>query len=172
MKSILELCRALPDSEPELRSRAGEFNEAVALLLEPKPEPITARQLRERVGMDEWYSTEVVLSDRGLWGAEIGTDHNLDSQGVFDLARDDVNVVWKTNCDAMNDIADAKAATDALIGRGFRIRIECTKGLWNVWLYWPLDSSNPKEVTWLAASTEEVARSACALLAANALSAK
>jgi len=28
-KTIIELCRALPDSEPELRSRADEFNLAV-----------------------------------------------------------------------------------------------------------------------------------------------
>jgi len=166
--TIIELCRALPDSEPELRARADEFNEAVALLLEPKPEPITARQLRERVGMDEWYSTEIVLSDRGLWGAEIGTDHNLDSQGVFDLARDDVNVVWKTNCDAMDDIADAKAATDALIGEGFQMEILLSKEtrLWWCSLY--LHRGVDVEVE---ASTEEVARSACALLAANALSA-
>ena len=71
--------------------------------------------------------------------------------------------------DYIGSIAAAKAAADALIGRGFRIRIECTKGLWNVWLYWPLDSSDPKKVMWLAASTEEAARSACALLAANAM---
>jgi hypothetical protein len=173
MKTIIELCQSLPDSEPELRSRAGEFNEAVALLLEPKPEPITARQLRERVGMDEWYSTEIVLSDRGLWGAEIGTDHNLDSQGVFDLARDDVNVVWKTNCDAMDDIADAKAATDALLKLGARsLEIYCrdAEAYCCGVLVRNLSCGYAK---WVAvcteASTEEAARSACALLAANAL---
>jgi hypothetical protein len=33
MKSILDLCRELPASEPEIRERAGEFNPAVWLAI-------------------------------------------------------------------------------------------------------------------------------------------
>lgn len=129
MKTILDLCEALPDSEPELRERADEFNKEIA-----------EKVMGWRVHCDPAFfvtATGDICCNRSLWYP-------------------------------MGSITDAKAATDALIGRGFRIRIECAKGWWNVWLYWPLDSTDPKGVTWIAAPDEPLARSAAAYLAAMA----
>jgi len=120
-KTIIELCRALPDSEAELRARADEFNETVYLSL-GSPEGQRDRIMPDYIG----------------------------------------------------SIADAKAATDALLKLGARsLEIYCRDadayccGV----LVRNLSCGYAKWVKAEAeASTEPLARSACALLAANALS--
>lgn len=114
--TILELCRALPDSEPELRARADEFNLAI----------------------------EQALQVPTRWGAR----------------------------DYVSNIADAKAATDALVVDGWRLKLT-TEPNGRVWCGLQKGkprNSNPLDVD-VVASTEPLARSACALLAADVLSA-
>lgn len=112
MKSIFDLCRELPGSEPELRERAEDFNRAVWLAV-----------------ADDMYS------------ATRGTPNYL------------------------NSIADAKAATDRMIEKGWQLN-----GGFNpferVWWYLLYRQPITIEVT---ASTEPLARSAAALLAAEAM---
>lgn len=126
MKSIFDLCRELPASEPELRGRAGEFNRAV------------------------W-----VAVSKNMYSAIQGTP------------------------DYLNSIADAKAATDRMIetaGTTLNIHFDHVNRLYfveirrsrktggNEWT-----SDYVRDQVQALASTEELARSAAALLAAEAM---
>lgn len=64
----------MPDT-PEPRLAGRELDAALAELMEPRPEPVSARILRERERRFEWYSTYNANSELGWWKAEIGTDH-------------------------------------------------------------------------------------------------
>lgn len=115
--TIIELCRLLPGSEPELRARADEFNLAI----------------------------EQALQVPTRWTAR----------------------------DYMNNIADAKAATDAVLALGAKsLEIYCREAAaYSCAVLVP--NSSRGYVEWVnveaEASTEPLARSACALLAANAI---
>lgn len=130
MKSILDLCRSLPDSEPEIRERAEEFNQTIQALA---PELMFRRS--------------------------VGAIPNWDN------------------------IADAKAATDAMIAHGFGFELELfSSGNW----FAEMSRSNsgqqsreplaamalPMVRCNVIASTMELAMSAAALLAAEAMKEK
>lgn len=122
MKSILDLCRQLPDSEPEIREREREFDETVRLATEP-----------------ETYGRQYL------------------------------------RC-----ISDAKAATDAMIAKGWQF--DCgTVGYdadnWSAAFRRPRQGVDKphkfdRECVAAAASTEELARSAACVLAAEAMKEK
>ncbi len=96
-------------SEKEINEmEAGpEMDALIAAFMEPKPEPITARLLRAREMLTEWYSTHYALSPNRWWRAEIGTAFNMDSHCQFKIERDDELVEWKPAREASTDIADA-----------------------------------------------------------------
>lgn len=111
-KTILDLCRELPDAaaEAELRARARDFNLEV-----------------ERVVI--------------------------------------VPTAWRAR-DYMSNIADAKAATDAVIARiGVWFICGFDGARWRVKLHSEEDGWEAE----VAASTEQLARAACALLATEAM---
>jgi len=112
MKSILDLCRQLPGSEPELRERAEELDEAVRLATEPET---TGRQY-------------------------------------------------------LRCIADAKDATDATVQKGFDCHIYTIDGS-KYTVTHDLEGAPADDpvVVHATASTEELARSAAALLAVEAM---
>lgn len=113
MKSILDLCRSLPDSEPEIREREREFDETVRLATEP-----------------ETYGRQYL------------------------------------RC-----ISDAKAATDAVCAMGYRLEILYSGGRWTVEFY-RLPTKDTVISAEVFASTEELARSAACVLAAEAMKEK
>jgi len=126
-KTILDLCQSLPDSEPELRARADEFNLAVLC---------------------------------AVFGVNIARE----------IAPGDFA--------PLSSIADAKAATDALKACCiFRVTVYGDLSCTATAQIWEVSADNDgawvekKEEVEVEASAEELARSACALLAANALSA-
>jgi hypothetical protein len=162
-KTILELCRALPDSEPELRARRDEFNAAVSAVVFGQPSLGNAHVTYIDGEYDVWgapFSGHSVLRPvrLGLCGCAgyDPEDGRLFGHATFCL---------EPIPNYMGDIKDAKAATDVMLAGGFSLRVDYTKGLWNVYLYWP----NSKEVTWCAGSTEEIARAAVAYLDAVAI---
>ena len=117
MKSIPDLCRLLPDSEPEIRARADEFN-------------------------------------RAIWLA-VAKDMYTATQGTPDY---------------LNSIADAKAATDTMIAKGCWLRIVCVGRGYECAITWVnQDGRIQTPDIILRASTEELARSAAALLASEAI---
>lgn len=111
MKSILDLCRELPASEPEIREREREFDEAVRLATEPET---TDRQY-------------------------------------------------------IRSISDAKTATDAMIAREFKMYVEIAARCYACTLFRTKYGDWPDVFTTARASTEPLARAACALLAAEAM---
>lgn len=124
MKSIIELCRGLPDSESEIRERATEFNFEIATAI------FSATARRDSTGRIE----------------------GIRFAGFQDTDRH-----------YLNRIADAKAATGAI----------CARAGWFLEIYdrgdrWTVSLANEHGEIAVTASTEELARAACALLAAEA----
>jgi len=117
VKSIIDLCRELPGSEPELRGRAEEFNRAV------------------------WLAVS-----KDMYSATQGTP------------------------DYLNSIAGAKAATDRMIERGCWLQVISVGRGYECAITWisPEGDVPPYPQAIIKASTEELARSAAALLAAEA----
>ena len=152
MKSILDLCRELPASEPVIRERAREFGAVLG-------EKVLSWQWRVSAG-----TGRRCLYPPGRYPAHM---REL-ADGAEDLVTD-----W----DGMPlpdpfSIADAKAATDAMRAK-----------LWTFYIQaeYDLDFTSCKMWTWgkgqvievlAEASTEELARSAAALLAAEAMRGK
>lgn len=118
MKSIVDLCREPPDSEPELRERAEEFNRSVWLAV-----------------ADDMYSA---------------------TQGTPDY---------------LNSIADAKAATDRMVERGCWLQVTSVGRGYECAITWisPEGDVPPYPQAIIKASTEELARSAACVLAAEAM---
>ena len=96
-------------SEQEIdKIETGDVMDAlIAALMESKPEAVSAKALREREQMTQWYSTHDAYSPGNWWRAEIGTDHNKDEAGIFRIERDNAPVVWRHARNPSEDIADA-----------------------------------------------------------------
>jgi hypothetical protein len=90
----------------------GEVDEAVAEFMEPRPAPVSARELRRRVRHWEWVSCYDYPSPGGWWVAEIGTDH-----GPPDL--DDEPVTWRPAREPSAEIGDAWLVVEAMRARRF-----------------------------------------------------
>lgn len=93
-----------------------QLDALIAEFMEPQPEAISARALRERLRQEErrpalfdteWYSTHYAYSPDGWWRAQIGTDHNLDENGTFRIEKDDAPVIWQPAREPSENIADA-----------------------------------------------------------------
>lgn len=106
----------------------AELNEAIARLMEPMPEQITARALREKERMTDWYSVHYAYSPGGWWRAQIGTDHNYDENHTYQAARDLAPVRWEPAREPSSNIADAWLIAERL--RYFSIRLG-TNGRWH-----------------------------------------
>lgn len=128
-KTILDLCRELPDAaaEAELRTRAKEFNAEACWRVLNRP-------VSKVLGWDRYETNN-------------GTEPP----------------------DCLDNIADAKAATDAVIARGI--------AEYHHWVFrcfgfqaneWTCEFERESKVS-VTASTEQLARAACALLAAEAM---
>jgi hypothetical protein len=160
MTTILDLCRQLPASEPELRARVSEFNEAVGAIVfrhkilgrtavcyvdgeEIWPEGVTPKSVPYT---EKSVYLQVCHCDRIMYDEEISFGHSLNCQAVLP--------------DYINSIADAKAATDALRDQ-FSIDILDLGSSWSVRL------DGEEAVITVRASTEPLARAACALLGAK-----
>lgn len=150
MKSILDLCRDLPASEPETRERAREFGAV----------------LGEKVLGWQWR-VSASTGRRCLYPLGRHPAHMRElADGAEDLVTD-----W----DGMPlpdpfSIADAKTATDAMIARGcliFTVGIDPTLHKCEITFH-DLDTQVKWEVG-AYATTEELARSAAALLAAEVM---
>lgn len=145
MKSILDLCRELPASEPEIRARAGGFNNLVA-------ERVTGV-----VCCDRWLMLQVTMA-----GAAYGKTCNHEQCAPIQRFPD-----------YLSSITAAKAATDAIIA-------SATGGAW--WEFWLHNTASGFHCELhyreghsiharvvAQASTEELARSAACVLAAEAM---
>lgn len=166
-KTILDLCRELPDAaaEAELRARAGELGQDVAMSVMGWT-PVYVRSIicsRSRVGsfLGGHYRTREECRINCDFGYE---------PCLFWLNRSG-NSFGKTeyNWNPLDDIADAKAATDSLIVRGI--------AEYHHWVFrcfgfqaneWTCEFERESKVS-VTASTEQLARAACALLAAEAM---
>jgi hypothetical protein len=145
MKSILDLCRELPASEPEIRARAGEFNNLVA-------ERVTGV-----VCCDRWSMLQVTMAGV-IYGKTCNHEKCTPIQRFPNY---------------LSSITAAKTATDAIIA-------SATGGAW--WEFWLHNTASGFQCelyhregySILArvvaqASTEELARSAACVLAAEAM---
>lgn len=157
-KSILELCQSLPDSEPELRARADKF----------------AAEIAERVM--GWRAVYLRANKRDH-GCFIGGHYTTREACAADCIEECEPVLFwanasgdtfgetEDNWNPLVNIADAKAATDAMRAR-LQVPFQCAQvqDKWRASFY--LATSF---ITALA-STEPLARSAAAYLAAMAMS--
>lgn len=132
-KSILDLCRLLPDSEPEIRKRWAEFNVEVAEKVMRLNRSDYA--YKDTDGREQYFATDSAAPDY------------------------------------IDTIADAKAATDAVCAMGYRLEILYSGGRWTVEFY-RLPTKNTVISAEVFASTEELARSAACVLAAEAMKEK
>lgn len=140
-KTIIELCKGLPATESELRARAEEFGREMALKV---------------MG----------------WGI-----HSRNTVFYVDPAKVDSVIESKdirhnrNKYNPLNNIADAKAATDAVGKRGatFRVTINRDGSALVEAQCWSGDEIIAEVRA--EASTEECARAAAALLAADAMAA-
>jgi hypothetical protein len=142
MKSILNLCEELPASEPEIRARAGEFNNLVA-------ERVTGV-----VCCDRWLMLQVTMA-----GAAYGKTCNHEKCAPIQRFPD-----------YLNSITDAKTATDRIIasatgGAWWEFWLHNTAIGFHCELYHREGYSILARVV-AQASTEELARSAACVLAA------
>lgn len=109
----------------------SELDLIIAQLMEPTPDPISARDLRARE-MADWYSTHYAYSPDGWWKAQIGTDHNLDKTGHYQAARDLAPVRWEPAREPSSSIADAWLVAERL--RAFSIGSSIA-GTWHAWCW-------------------------------------
>lgn len=121
MKSIIDLCRQLPASEPELRERESEFDEAVRLATEPET---TGRRYL-----------------RSITDAKAATDRMIETAGTT------LNIHF----DHVNRLYFVEIRRSRRTGE-------------NEWT-----SDYVRDQVQALASTEELARSAAALLAVDAM---
>lgn len=82
-------------------------------VMEPKPTPITANDLRAQERVTEWYSTHYVWSPGAWWKAEVGTDHYL-VNGNYISERGNMFVEWIPAKEPSTDIADAWEVVEKL----------------------------------------------------------
>jgi len=172
-KSIIDLCRSLPGSEPELRARADEFNSLLSEIVFSKPSLGLAEVTFIDGDTDVWA--------RPFHGFGVQKPVRLDECmcGEFTRTDDDKIFGHSTHCltpvpDYLNSIAAAKAATDAMTGRGcghyMREIYDGRRRLVRWRIYFPhgqmIDLERYAEA---AALTEELARSAACVLAAEAM---
>jgi hypothetical protein len=167
-KTILDLCRELPDAaaEAELRARVGELGQDVAMSVMGWT-PVYVRSIicsRSRVG--SFLSGHYRTREECRINCDFGYEPCL-----FWLNRSG-NSFGKTeyNWNPLGDIADAKAATDALIAKRFSFIVETdSKPGYLASLRCNAYRDSQSVFITVRASTEEIARAACALLAAEAM---
>ena len=93
--------------EIEKLEAGRELDALIAEIMEPKPLPISAKDLRKKEKMKEFYSVNCAWSEGAWWKAQIGTDHNIDEYGNYQADRDNDNVEWIPANAPSTDIADA-----------------------------------------------------------------
>lgn len=167
-KSIIDLCRLLPNSEPELRARALDFTRAVCVQVMGWQEVADVSEIPTERMSDTIYFEPFAGVVGDVSGNDVGS--------VLVYAGGDA---YKFS--PLVYIADAKAATNAMIGRGFGFELELfSSGKWFVNMSQsvpilqarsPLVAFTPLSMDSASAtaSTEELARSAACVLAAEAL---
>lgn len=86
-----------------------EMDTLIAALMEPQPEPVSARELRTSEPGKGWdsYSDQWAYSPGGWWKAQIGTAHSYNPDGSFWIERDEAPVVWNPAKEPSNDITAA-----------------------------------------------------------------
>ena len=151
-KAILDLCRELPDAaaEAELRARAGEFTSAICSQIFDWRGVQNQSELLVNARTRENEKETVFYFDGG-------------SSGTLTVYAPDGGSFQFNPADR---IADAKAATDAIAARaGVWFICGFDGARWRVKLHSEEDGWEAE----VAASTEQLARAACALLAAEAM---
>lgn len=160
-ESIIDLCRSLPGSEPELRARALDFTRAVCVQVMGWQEVADVSEIpTERMGDTVYFEP---------FAGVVGDVSGNDVGSVLVYAGGDA---YKFN--PMVYIADAKAATDATIKRGcghyMREIYDGRQRLVRWRIYFPHGQMiNLERYAKAAVSTEELARSAACVLAADAM---
>lgn len=147
-RTILELCRALPDSEPELRARSLDFHSELC---------------RKVFGWHEWKGDDDYDGNYPMfraWDPDYVTVYEADGNGDFD----------RHYC--AFDIAGAKAATDAIAEKRatvFRLTVCLDETVADTQIYDADESEIEFEIENVRASTEPLARAAVAYMAAVAI---
>lgn len=150
MKTILQLCRELPDSEPEIRERAHELGALLAencLGWQWRKNYLTGRRCLFRPG-----SATPLFQDMA------------DGSELIVCNWDEIRM---PDC---NSITDAKAATDAIVAQGWQFdcgTVGYPADAWSATFLRP-----DQECLSALASTMELAMSAAALLASEAMKEK
>lgn len=148
--TILDLCRRLPDSEPELRARTREFG---ALL----GEHVLGWTWRKSS-----FSGCRCLYPPNQWPRHMTEPARGHELLVFDWDSMPLPDPW--------ELSRAKAATDMMIARGWRVEITSIESAWMVEFWHGATGFDLRVV--VTASTEALARAAAALLAASEQEAK
>jgi len=150
-KSIIDLCRSLPNSEPELRARALDFTRVVCVQVMGWQEVADVSEIpTERMGDTVYFEP---------FAGVVGDVSGNDAGSVLVYAGGDV---YKFN--PMVYIADAGAATDAILSKKeSRMLIGYDGQHWRVQMRGVIDEWQ----VYARATAEELTRSAACVLAAQ-----
>lgn len=154
-KSIIDLCRSLPNSEPELRARALDFTRAVCVQVMGWQEVADVSEIPAERTSDTVYFEPFAGVVGDVSGNDVGS--------VLVYAGGDA---YKFN--PMVYIADAKVTTDQICQfLQVPFQVEWFNNKWRASFYFK--SSFTTRFITVFTSTEELARSAACVLAAEAM---